>query len=117
MAVKMKHLRLGATITALIMALTACAALTNMSGPEKMALGCDAASQVIEGVNDIIMIDIVKVNNGEEPVLSLADLDKFEISKDIVVSYCTADNVNVAEGLPAVLREYSKMRLLKTGGQ
>lgn len=100
---------------AAILFLASCATMGDMSQREKMALGCDASAQVMDVINDVIAADIVKVNKGEKAALSLDSLTAYEVSKNIIVGYCTASVLDVAKGLPAVMREYSKLKLLEAG--
>tara|TARA_R110000782_G_C14819205_1_gene413782 strand:- start:7417 stop:7746 length:330 start_codon:yes stop_codon:yes gene_type:complete len=100
---------------AAILFLASCAGLPDMAPREKMALGCDASAQVMDVINDVIAADIVKVNKGEDAVISLDSLTAYEVSKNIIVGYCTAAVLDVAKGLPAVMREYSKLKLLEAG--
>ena len=104
------------TILAMLL-LASCAGLPDMSAKEKMILGCDASTQVIDVVNDVIAADIVKVDNGEAAAISLDQLTSYEISKNIIVSYCVAPVLDITAGLPAVMREYAKLKLLEAGVQ
>ena len=98
-----------------VLFLASCSGVPSMSQQEKMVLGCDASAQAIDIINDIIASDIVKVNAGQSPALSMGQIDTFETSKNIIVSFCTAPVLDVANGLTAIMVEYITIKLLQSG--
>ena len=112
MSIGKKYLKIMVGM-ALISLVGACSTFSAMTGPEKVALACEASSQVIESINNVIEADIIKVNNDEDPVLSLKALDRFELSKNIIVSYCTTPELSVTEGLTAIMAQYSNLKTIE----